>query len=235
LTSRIFTTDDASMFLSGLSGSDVREDLQSDAYGESYRALIKLAATSSDDPQHDAARALACAAYGWMPTILKDSKFENIGSVSPLKKIKSIKSWEEAEIFLSEIDDVAPINGSWVGTSKFLHFLNPEIFPIWDSRVAVSFHSKISIEAKIASGLGEKLRPLQLNHFCNRKDHYFKYSEFMINFSKRSDDWIDAAQKEIKMKYGHVPTKLRCLELALFNRHSINATPETDDTFNHQN
>lgn len=58
MTSRSFTTDDARMFLSGLNTGGIREDLQRDAYGDAYRALIKLAAASSDDLQHDAARSL---------------------------------------------------------------------------------------------------------------------------------------------------------------------------------
>lgn len=233
MASRIFTTDDASMFLSGLNTGGIREDLQRDAYGDSYRALIKLSAASSDDLQHDAARSLACAVYGWMPTILKESKIEKIDSVSPLKKIKAIKSWDEAEIFLSKIDDVAPINGSWVGTSKFLHFLNPEIFPIWDSRVAVSFHSKMAEKAKAAADLNEKLQTLHLNHFCNRKDHYLEYLKFMIESVQSSSDWVDVMQKKIQMKNKHRPTKLRCLELAFFNRYSNTVTLEKEDSVDH--
>lgn len=233
MTSRIFTTDDASMFLVDLNNGGSRRELQHDSYGNSYRALIKLAASLKNDPQHDAARSLACAVYGWMPTILRDSKIKNIKSVAQLEKVKAIKSWREAALFLSEIDDVAPINGSWVGTSKFLHFLNPEIFPIWDSRVAVSFHSKISIKAKTAAIQGEKLRPLQLNHFCNRKDHYLKYMEFMIHSTKGSSDWVGAMQQEIKIKAKHLPTKLRCLELAFFNRYSSTVTLENEDSVEH--
>ena len=33
----------------------------------------------------------------------------------------------------------SPINDSCVGLSKSLHFINPEIFPIWDSNVAKTF------------------------------------------------------------------------------------------------
>jgi hypothetical protein len=230
LTSKIFTTDDACTFLAALNRDGVRKDLQHDSYGNSYRALINLATALRDDPQHDAARSLACAVYGWMPTILRDSKLEKIESVTPLQTVKGIKSWEEAEKFLSKIDNDAPINGSWVGASKFLHFLNPEIFPIWDSRVAISFHSKIAIKAMVAADRGEKLRRLQLNYFCNRKDHYLAYMEFMINSARDSSDWLDVMQKEIQAKDKHLPTKLRCLELLFFNRYSNTAPLEKDDS-----
>ncbi|NHQ76048.1 hypothetical protein HAT86_16510 [Roseovarius gahaiensis] len=207
------------MFIAQLNKGKMREDLQKDTYGASYRALVKLAEASRDDPQHDAAHSLACAVYAWMPTILKDFKIEKIDSVTPLKTVKAIKSWEEAEIFISQIDDVAPINGSWVGTSKFLHLLNPEIFPIWDSRVAVSFHSKLAAQAKAAADRNENLRPIQLNYFCNRKDHYLEYLKFMMESVEKSSGWVDVMQKKIKGDQKHFPTKLRCLELAFFNRY----------------
>lgn len=219
MTSRIFTTDDASKFLSDLNKGGIREDLKRDAYGHTYRALIKLASSSSDDPQHNAALSLACAVYGWMPTTLKGSRIQELGSTFSIEKIKSIKSWEDAKMFLIAIDDVAPINSSWVGTSKFLHFLNPEIFPIWDSRVAVSFHSKIAIEAKRADELDQRLRKLQLNHFCNRKDHYLEYSKFMLTSVNDLTEWVDEMQNTIEREYKNFPTKLRCLELVLFNRY----------------
>lgn len=220
MASRIFTTDDASIFLAALHKDGIRKDLQHDSYGNCYRALIKLATDLRDDPQHDAARSLACAVYGWMPTILRDSKIKKIESVTPLQTVKEINSWKEAEKFLSKIDDVAPINGSWVGTSKFLHFVNPAIFPIWDSRVAISFHSKIATKAMLAASRGEKLRRLQLNYFCNRKDHYLAYTKFMINSARDFSDLLDVIQKAIQAKDKHLPTKLRCLELLFFNRYS---------------
>lgn len=221
MTSKVFTTVDASEFLSDLNKGSIRDDLRHDAYGHTYRALIKLASASNDDSNCDAALSLACAVYGWMPTIFKGGeKIRELGPAFSLEKVRSIKSWEEAKTFLSEVSDFAPINNSWVGTSKFLHFLNPDIFPIWDSRVAVSFHSKISIEAKRTTEQGGKLRPLQLNYFCNNKDNYLKYSEFMIDSLKAPIEWIDLMQEETQIKYKYLPTRLRCLELSFFNRYS---------------
>jgi hypothetical protein len=37
------------------------------------------------------------------------------------------------------LDLLTFVNGSVVGTSKFLHFLNPSAVPIWDRRVASNF------------------------------------------------------------------------------------------------
>jgi hypothetical protein len=227
----VFTTHDAYAFLSSLEEGSRWKYLQRDTYGNSYRALINLAAASIDDPQNDSAIALACAVYGWMPTILKEHKIKigNINSRFPLQEIKMIESWKDAETFLSHIDEIAPINGSWVGTSKFLHFLNPYIFPIWDSRVAVSFHSKISIQAITAAEQGRSLSTMQLNYFCNRKDHYLEYTKFMLDFKQSAPRWVTVMQNEIGNQHKHCPTELRCLELVLFNRYSVNSSLEKGD------
>lgn len=232
MTSRIFTTEDASIFLADLNNGGIRRELQHDSYGECYRALIKLAAASSDDPQNDAARSLACAVYGWMPTIIDHFEIEGL-SIAPLREIREINSWEDGRSFLLRIHDVAPVNRSWVGTSKFMHFLNPAIFPIWDSRVAVSFHSKMAEKAKAAANRDEKFWPLHLNHFCNRKDHYLEYMKFMIDSVKSSSDWVDEMQKKLQMKDKHLPTKLRCLELTFFNRYSSTVILEKEYSVDH--
>ena len=71
-----------------------------------------------------------------MSTILMHFEPEKFIDLKPIASIRGAKTNTAAYRFLQAIDEVAPINRSWVGTSKFLHFLNPEIFPIWDSRVA---------------------------------------------------------------------------------------------------
>ena len=79
--------------------------------------------------------------YGWMPTIPRlgqimiwdDSKKQQL--VDCLSKAKSgdVPS-DSSLLILMEF-----CNNSMVGGSKLLHFLNPDMFPIWDSRVAKVF------------------------------------------------------------------------------------------------
>ena len=69
--------------------------------------------------------------YGWMPTILK-LKLTHLDKVLQLlNKVQTdeILKPKELEILRSSI------NNSLVGTSKLLHFINPEIYPIWDSKI----------------------------------------------------------------------------------------------------
>lgn len=69
--------------------------------------------------------------YGWMPTILK-LKLNNIEEVLQIlnnaKTNKILNSIELEKLRFS-------VNNSLVGTSKLLHFINPEIYPIWDSKI----------------------------------------------------------------------------------------------------
>ena len=47
---------------------------------------------------------------------------------------------DEAVLLLNSLPNNSPVNNSWIGLSKVLHFINPDIFPIWDSRVAKCFN-----------------------------------------------------------------------------------------------
>ena len=83
--------------------------------------------------------------YGWMPTI--PNIFKEINSdhrsytiedlPEVVRTIKKITDETSEKDILTLIENLKPlVNNSLVGTSKFLHFINPEIFPIWDSKVA---------------------------------------------------------------------------------------------------
>ncbi|NQU52057.1 MAG: hypothetical protein HQ522_05915, partial [Bacteroidetes bacterium] len=81
------------------------------------------------------------AVYGWMPTML-DIYIDNVEEdlmrgVSILNKVKSKNINDEELKCLIHL-----INNSLVGTSKLLHFINPEKYSIWDSRVYSYFYEK---------------------------------------------------------------------------------------------
>ncbi|CUH76783.1 hypothetical protein TRM7557_01059 [Tritonibacter multivorans] len=91
-------------------------------YTQSYAALCAFGArveTAED------LMVLGHATYGWMPTILKDH--ENLKTAN----INAIRA--------GEVPDKPLLNTSWVGTSKLMHFLAPDVWPIWDSRIARHF------------------------------------------------------------------------------------------------
>jgi len=70
--------------------------------------------------------------YGWMPTIF-DFRSDNFDEV--IKVLNKAKNGTE----LITIDELTLLKGlfnnSLVGSTKLLHFINPDKYAIWDSRV----------------------------------------------------------------------------------------------------
>jgi hypothetical protein len=192
-------TNDASAYLSGLTDSSVQELNTSNEYYSQHRALIGLASKLQDDPRHDGLVALACATYGWMPTILKSCEPAKFNLGAPITEIRAARTESVASELLNAIDDVAPINKSWVGTSKLLHFLNPDVFPIFDRRVAERFRLKW---------------PEQYN----RKPIYLSYFGFVHSEVAKNHSWLSVVAERIELEHGYRPSKVRCLEIMLFER-----------------
>lgn len=69
--------------------------------------------------------------YGWMPTMLKlkTNELEGVLSYLNMSKLGEPLDIEKLEVLKSSI------NNSVVGVSKLLHFINPEDYAIWDSRI----------------------------------------------------------------------------------------------------
>ena len=89
--------------------------------------------------------------YGWMPTILEGRKTDSL----------IMMTQETAKDFGEQLNanDTTPcelptvhwnfINGSHVGTSKFLHFWKPDCFAIWDINVARALIADKDIASKL--------------------------------------------------------------------------------------
>lgn len=69
--------------------------------------------------------------YGWMPTILDFRPKELKECVAILNKVKNKQDITDKD-FNKLIN---AINGSLVGVSKLLHFIDPQKYAIWDSNV----------------------------------------------------------------------------------------------------
>jgi hypothetical protein len=114
--------------------------------------------------------------YGWMPTILKKLDLENVDKVlALLNKVKS-------EDYLLETDEIKKIkscvNNSLVGSSKLLHFINPDNYAIWDSRIVryLTGKTKYSVVRKPALFLDYQKR---MREIAGNKD--FKKLHEKIN------------------------------------------------------
>ena len=71
--------------------------------------------------------------YGWMPKTLNISKCD----MSIALVLQSLKRLQDANNF--DVKDLEVVksftNNSIVGTSKLLHFIYPDQYPIWDSKI----------------------------------------------------------------------------------------------------
>lgn len=111
-------------------------------YREGYWALCDLFRDHVCVQTWATAVAGATAVYGWMPRIfgrLNDyAAFADV--LSDLRRASTCSEALKIVASSSRSEEVLRfVNGSVVGTSKFLHFLNPSAIPIWDSRVARNF------------------------------------------------------------------------------------------------
>ena len=163
----------------------------SEQYLRTYPALIKSTAILAKEMGEDALPPIAHMAYGWMPTILKKFSDSKPGIVGPATECRS---FEEASELIKSLDD-SPINNSWVGMSKVLHFINPEFFPIWDSRVAKHFDLKITQ--------------------VNKKNHFLEYLTFVAKH--RNKDEVKKVREAFAKEAGYEVTDVRACEFILFS------------------
>ena len=160
-------------------------------YLRTYPELLRSTAILAKEMGEDALPAIAHMAYGWMPTILKKFSDSQPGIVGTAT---GCRSFEEASGLIQSLDD-SPINNSWVGMSKVLHFMNPEFFPIWDSRVAKQFDLKISQ--------------------VNKKNHFIEYLTFVEEH--RNNDAVKKVQEAFVKEVGYSVTDVRACEFILFS------------------
>ena len=160
-------------------------------YIRTYPELLRSTALLAKEMGEDALSAIAHMAYGWMPTILKKFSDSQPVIVGPATKCRS---FQEASALIQSLDD-SPINNSWVGLSKVLHFINSEFFPIWDSRVAKQFSLKIDQ--------------------VNKKNHFLDYLSFIAKLIE--NDAVKKVKKAFVKKAGYQVSDVRACEFILFS------------------
>ncbi len=130
--------------------------------------------------------------YGWMPKVLQ-LDLNKEGEV--LKLLNAVKGGQV--LFDEEIDILKnSINNSLVGLSKLLHFINPNYYAIWDSRV----HRYIS-EYKSTSGI----------------DKVKNYQEYLgkINDLKLQKE-LTPLFSRVQSYFDYTITETRAVELVMF-------------------
>lgn len=108
----------------------LENDGTQDSYNKSYCHFIKYFQDKQRITEHNLIIA-ANFTYGWMPTILEFKSDEFDLAVSVVNKAKQSKRISDEELLVLK----KLMNNSIVGVSKMLHFINPNVYAIWDSRV----------------------------------------------------------------------------------------------------
>jgi hypothetical protein len=145
--------------------------------------------------------------YGWMPTIfhfksLDASKLEEaLAIINKYKNSDSIETDEPEDLEQLKV----LLNNSIIGTSKLLHFINPDKYAIWDSRV----HAYIRKNYE-DSGIGYE---------PNNTKNYLKYIQLLNeikSYPNFKTDFYKPLKDAIKDKYNYKISQLRAIEMILF-------------------
>ncbi len=131
--------------------------------------------------------------YGWMPTIFefRSNNFDEAIEILNKAKKGTIPTLDQIKVLKGLL------NNSLVGTSKLLHFINPQIFAIWDSRVYRYLTGKEPYDNRIGNA-----------------EAYLLY----LNFCKylTSEPAYDKVHASIIKKVGFSMTKFRTAELIMY-------------------
>lgn len=113
-----------------IQNNPVVSDLRSHTYLSTYPQILSTA--QGDEVQGPQFKQLALMVYGWMPRVLR---IDNAYFPFALHAANAAKDATPETFADIPIQHVANCLHSMVGASKLLHFLNPNVFPIWDSKI----------------------------------------------------------------------------------------------------
>jgi hypothetical protein len=168
---------------------------KNDSYLKAYPHMLSYCLNKNSFDESDFV-ILSHMVYGWMPTIIMINKSGQSASVKQgaalltKAKINGVLSEQELEQLKSLV------NNSIVGASKLLHFVNPDKFPIWDSRIFQFCYRK-----KAYSN-------------ANNVKRYLKYIELLNELIDQNPN--GKIFGNITNKLGYKVSKLRALELVMF-------------------
>jgi hypothetical protein len=170
--------------------------LQDDSYILSYPHLLSyFAAKSSFGPED-----VVCGAhmaYGWMPTVLE--LYPGSPNIDLPKAAELLtKAKRKGALTDDDIEQLARlVNNSLVGASKLLHFVSPEQFAIWDSKIYAFVFRERPHNYRVR-------QVLKYRYYLTQLDQYQKDSRFT------------AFHASINAKVGYNVSALRALELVMF-------------------
>jgi hypothetical protein len=135
--------------------------------------------------------------YGWMPTAL--DLYVNKQNITLNEAANIANKAKRSELLTeTELKNLSKlINNSLVGTSKLLHFTNPDKYPIWDSKIYRYVYSETPH-----------------NYRVNMPEKYIKYVQSAEEMTK--DSRFPAFIASVIEKVGYKVSGLRAIELVMF-------------------
>jgi len=139
--------------------------------------------------------------YGWMPTIFEFKNQEDfVVATEILNKAKVGEPLKSKDYkTLKRL-----LNGSLVGTSKLLHFINPEKYAIWDSRVHNYLRKNLESH-KFSYDIGD----------ISNYERYLNYLSEVTNSVEFSEIY-SLVNEKIENKFKYKISSFRAIELLMF-------------------
>lgn len=168
------------------------ESLRDDSYIKTYREFLEYFRRLDKITEHHAIIGISFT-YSWMPTILEIKTDQLEQAVAILNAAKG-----GIDLFAQDLELLKKsFNNSLVGTSKLLHFINPERFAIWDSKV----YRYLAGESPHQNRIGN----------CS---YYIDYLRFCKYITKQPD--FGGLHTSINEKVGYEVSPFRAVELVMF-------------------
>ena len=176
-----------------------------DTYLVSYPHFVRFFQDLKRITEHDVVVGTNMV-YGWMPTAL-DWKARSFAEVAALlNRAKAGHGLSAQE--LKHVKGL--VNNSVVGASKLLHFVNPRLYPIWDSRICRHLEGRSHA------------------YLVNSVDRYLAYLGLCDDIVRNPR--FAKPHASIESKLGYAVSALRAIELVLFYASKKAAEAPTDRT-----
>lgn len=163
----------------------------SNEYVHTYNEFLKYFSSLKNIKRHNLVIG-AHFVYGWMPTVLNLDSSNEKEVLYILNRVKNGDRIAEKDIEMLKHS----INNSIIGTSKLLHFICPNKYAIWDSRVCKYICGNVS-QYKIQ-------QPKLYLEYLSAIDEIVKNKEFR------------SIQLKVEEECGYKITSIRAAELIMF-------------------
>ena len=177
-----------------------------DTYIHSYPAMVDFFSSKEILTPNDVVVGIHMV-YGWMPTILTIKENDVVSIEEATDLINFFRLYNiERDGFIWDNNEVreklellkSKFNNSIVGVSKFLHFMRPDIYPIYDSNIYRCIYQKEPYNYRVNS----------IKNYCGA----IKMMEEAIGFQ----DEAKALHLSVQEKVGYSITMVRAVEMMVF-------------------